>query len=93
MGLINIIDYGHEKIEPEYSFLESIWETTKVKYNFEEKYKVSKFVRVYCIAHTHGIEPHLHHDDGDFTMIYYPRLDWKPEEIVELLFGIIKKMK
>ena len=36
-------------------------------------------MRVYVNAHTHGIEPHLHHDDGDFTMIYYPRLDWKPE--------------
>ena len=34
---------------------------------------------MYVNAHTHGIEPHLHHDDGDFTMIYYPRLDWKPE--------------
>ena len=70
---------GHETIEPEYSFLNSIWETAKTKYNFEEKYKVQYFKRVYCNAHTHGIEPHLHIDDGDFTMIYYPRLDWKPE--------------
>ena len=71
---------GHEKIEPEYSFLiEPIWETAKLKYNFEQKYKVQSFKRVYCNAHTHGIEPHLHHDDGDFTMIYYPILDWKPE--------------
>ena len=70
---------GYEKIEPEYSFLEPIWETAKRKYNFEQKYKVQSFKRVYCNAHTHGIEPHLHHDDGDFTMIYYPILDWKPE--------------
>ena len=70
---------GYEKIEPEYSFLESIWETAKRKYNFKEKYKVESFKRVYCNAHTHGIEPHLHHDDGDFTMIYYPIIDWKPE--------------
>ena len=69
---------GHEKIEPEYSFLEPIWETAKLKYNFEKKYKVQSFKRVYCNAHTHGIEPPLHHDDGDFTMIYYPILDWKP---------------
>ena len=34
---------------------------------------------MYMNAHTHGIEPHLHVDDGDFTMIYYPRLDWKLE--------------
>ena len=30
-------------------------------------------------AHTHGIEPHLHMDDGSYTMIYYPRLDWQRE--------------
>ena len=48
---------GYEKIQPEYDFLEPIWET----------------------ANTHGIEPHVHKDDGDFTMIYYPILDWKPE--------------
>jgi hypothetical protein len=33
--------------------------------------------RVYLNAHTFGIEPHRHIDDGDFTVIYYPRLDWK----------------
>ena len=70
---------GHDKIVPDYDFLTPIWETAKIKYNFEEKYKVGMFKRVYCNAHTHGIEPHLHHDDGDFTMIYYPILDWKPE--------------
>ena len=37
------------------------------------------YERIYCNAHTHGIEPHLHKDDGEFTMIYYPRLDWKLE--------------
>ena len=70
---------GDEKIEPEYDFLEPIWETAKLKYDFEKKYKVQSFKRVYCNAHTHGIEPHVHKDDGDFTMIYYPILDWKPE--------------
>ena len=70
---------GYEKIQPEYDFLEPIWETAKLKYDFEKKYKVQSFKRVYCNAHTHGIEPHVHKDDGDFTMIYYPILDWKPE--------------
>ena len=50
-----------------------------IDHGHENKYKVSRFLRVYVNAHTHGIEPHLHHDDGDFTMIYYPILDWKPE--------------
>ena len=37
------------------------------------------FDRVYMNAHTFGIEPHLHHDDGDYTMIYYPYMGWKKE--------------
>ena len=35
--------------------------------------------RAYLNAHTHGIEPHIHRDDGDMTFIYYPRMDWKNE--------------
>ena len=37
------------------------------------------YERIYCNAPTFGIAPHLHVDDGQFTMIYYPILDWKPE--------------
>ena len=33
--------------------------------------------RAYLNAHTHGIEPHIHRDDGDMTFIYYPRMDWR----------------
>ena len=70
---------GYESIFPNYDFIQSIWDTAKTKYKFEEKYNISMFKRVYCNAHTFGIEPHVHKDDGDFTMIYYPILDWKPE--------------
>ena len=49
----------------------------KTKLNFETKYFVDDYVRIYCNAHTHGLEPHLHTDDGDFTMLYYPRIDWQ----------------
>ena len=35
--------------------------------------------RMYLKAHTHGIEPHPHIDDGDYTIIYYPRMDWQRE--------------
>ena len=50
-----------------------------VLFDLAEKYDVDTYLRIYMNAHTHGIEPHLHTDDGDFTMIYYPRLDWKLE--------------
>ncbi len=70
---------GRETIFEPYNFINHIWDIAKDKYNFEKKYHVTNFKRVYCNAHTHGIEPHLHHDDGEFTMIYYPILDWQPE--------------
>jgi hypothetical protein len=60
----------------EFDFVLSIWETAKHKYDFAKKYNVSEFRRIYMNAHTFGIEPNIHYDDGDFTMIYYPRMDW-----------------
>ena len=33
----------------------------------------------YLLGHTHGLEQQAHYDASDFTMIYYPKLDWKPE--------------
>ena len=43
------------------------------------KYRVTEFRRCYMNAHTHGVEPHIHRDDGDITMIYYPIMKWKTE--------------
>ena len=63
----------------EFDFVLPIWETAKYKYDFAEKYDISEFKRIYMNAHTHGIEPNIHYDDGDFTLIYYPRLDWKAD--------------
>jgi len=51
----------------------------KEKINFKEKYNIDTYKRIYCNAHTYGVEPHVHTDDGDFTMIYYPLIDWIPE--------------
>ena len=65
--------------EQEFEWLMPIWNTAFEKYDFKKKYNVSTFKRLYLNAHTHGIEPHMHIDDGDFTMMYYPRLDWKME--------------
>jgi len=73
---------GHnekECTEAGFDWAHSIFQTAMHKYKFTEKYDVDTYLRIYMNAHTHGIEPHLHTDDGDFTMIYYPRLDWKLE--------------
>ena len=73
---------GHNKEECEenaYPWAHTLFEVFLAKYNFHKKYNIEDYERIYCNAHTHGVEPHIHHDEGDFTMIYYPRLDWKTE--------------
>jgi Rps23 Pro-64 3,4-dihydroxylase Tpa1-like proline 4-hydroxylase len=69
----------NEVIQNGFSFVLPLWETAFHKYDFKNTYDVLEYKRVYLNAHTHGIEPHEHTDDGDFTMIYYPRLDWKKD--------------
>ena len=54
-----------------YEFIEPIWNNIK---NVDSTLELE---RAYLNAHTYGIEPHIHRDDGDVTLIYYPRLDWK----------------
>ena len=73
---------GHNKEECDaasYNWAHSLFDMFVNKFDFKSKYDVVNYERIYCNAHTHGIEPHLHIDDGDFTMIYYPRIDWKKE--------------
>ena len=73
---------GHNKEECDaasYDWAHSLFGLFVNKFDFKSKYDVENYERIYCNAHTHGIEPHLHTDDGDFTMIYYPRIDWKIE--------------
>ena len=66
-------------IENEFDWVMPIWTSAMLKYDFRNTYNVDTFKRIYMNAHTHGIEPVMHKDDGDFTMIYYPRMDWKPK--------------
>jgi len=73
---------GHNKEECDtrhFGWAHQIFSIALQKYNFRKKYNVEEIVRIYCNAHTYGIEPQTHYDDGDFTMIYYPSLDWKTE--------------
>jgi len=73
---------GHDSFEltvNKFEWADHIFSTASSKFDFAGEYNVDDYIRIYCNAHTHGIEPHLHIDDGDFTMIYYPRLDWCQE--------------
>jgi len=73
---------GHNEedvINNGYDYLLPIWTAAAYKLKLEKTYDISEWKRLYMNAHTNGVEPHMHRDDGDFTMMYYPRLDWKPE--------------
>ena len=67
-----ICDHEYDQDFKGYDGISMLWDQIKIK-----DYKLR---RCYLNAHTHGIEPHLHGDDGDYTMIYYPRLDWNTEK-------------
>ena len=68
-----------EIIENGMEFVLNIWNTFHTTLDFKSKYDLDTFDRIYMNAHTFGIEPNIHTDDGDFTMIYYPNLAWKSE--------------
>ena len=73
---------GHnstEMVANGFEWVMPIWTSAMFKYDFKNTYSIDTYKRIYMNAHTHGIEPVMHTDDGDFTMIYYPRMDWKPE--------------
>ena len=41
-----------------------------------KQFHIQHFYRSYANAHTYGCHGEVHRDDGDWTLIYYPRLDW-----------------
>ncbi len=70
---------GSQIIANGFEFVMPIWTAAMYKYEFKKNFNITGYERIYLNAHTHGIEPVLHTDDGDITMIYYPRMDWKAE--------------
>ena len=65
--------------ERQYDYLLPIWDAAAYKLKLKERFDIVGGKRLYMNAHTFGVEPHMHTDDGDFTMMYYPRMDWQPE--------------
>ena len=78
--------------ERQYDYLLPIWDAAAYWLKLKERFNIIGWKRLYMNAHTFGVEPHMHTDDGDFTMMYYPRMDWQPEWLGGiLLFGTIKE--
>ena len=73
---------GHnekELIENDFDWVMPMWNHILFKYELDTKYGINTFRRIYFNAHTYGIEPLPHRDDGDFTMIYYPDMKWRKD--------------
>ena len=67
-----------EEIEKnKFGWIFPMWENLMYYGKLREKYNIETYRRIYFNAHVYGMEPLRHKDDGDFTMIYYPRLDWR----------------
>jgi len=67
-----ITDNGFEWLIP-------MWNHFMHKIDFGRKYGIDNFRRIYFNAHTYGIEPRPHTDDGNYTMIYYPLMEWRKD--------------
>lgn len=67
---------GHsieEMSENGFDYLIPLWESIQNLDGIPE----TKIIRCYLNAHTYGIEPTIHRDDGTYTFIYYPNLSWQ----------------
>ena len=60
--------------ERQYDYLLPIWDAAAYKLKLKDRFDIVGWKRLYMNAHTFGVEPHMHTDDGDFTMMYYPRI-------------------
>ena len=44
--------------------------------NLQTHFDIEKYNTIHLLAHTYGLEQQPHHDNCDFTIIYFPLLDW-----------------
>ena len=53
-----------------------LWEQLFINCNLKEHFSIDEMIDCYVNVHTHGQAPHLHPDNGNFTLLYYPQLNW-----------------
>lgn len=72
----------NELIENRFEWVKDLWYKLKEVLDLSSL-NVETYKRIYFNAHTRGMDPKFHKDDGDFTMIYYPKFangsKWKWE--------------
>jgi hypothetical protein len=67
-----------ETISLKTPYIMNLWKEIQKKINETLEYKCD-FARAYINAHTYGVDGVIHHDDGDYTAIYYSLSEWDIE--------------
>ena len=75
------IGWHYDNLEKQDYFSKYLWRMISSKLN--GKFKV---LRIYANGQTAGQCGSLHNDDGDFTFLYYPCLDWRHDWQGHLIF-------
>ena len=57
-----------------------LWKGLYTRCKLRERFGVEQLADCYVNVHTYGQAPYLHQDPGNFTMIYYPQLNWDEKE-------------
>jgi hypothetical protein len=58
-------------------YIISLW--AKASQLFKEHLGTYNILRLYANCNPYGTNAYVHYDDGDYTAVYYPALDWNPE--------------
>jgi len=70
-------DADYEKLKETYPAVVPLWD--KVKETVAQKIGEHNLLRLYANCNPYGTNAYIHADDGDYTCVYYPALEWNSE--------------
>jgi hypothetical protein len=76
-GMPSISEQDMETLSTNHPAIVPLWNVATNKIN--EVYGKCDILRMYSNCNPFGTNAYVHHDDGDFTAVYYPALEWEPE--------------
>ena len=67
----------YQALRDKYPLITPLWDSAKEI--IKEKLGKYDILRFYSNCNPYGTNAYVHVDDGEYTMIYYPALEWNPE--------------
>jgi hypothetical protein len=77
IGLPAITPEQYTKMIEEHPAVQSLWGT--VSREIENRLGKHNILRLYANCNPYGQNAYIHVDDGEYTMVYYPAIEWKSE--------------